>query len=133
MKRADCHLRGKCACPNGTVAAPRAGHEATGHQNAGGVRLTLSRLVRAWLLESGEPLKAVAGRLGVGTSTISQWASQTRFPRPEELDALATVVGVPMPCLFCDALADSFERSTARKATLKRDGGLRNTFTKRDK
>lgn len=63
----------------------------------------------AWLKSHRQPLKVVAKQLDVGESTLSQWAHGRRFPKPEELDALAQCANVATGCLFCPALVKAYE------------------------
>ena len=73
-------------------------------------RELLARLLRAWLRAHRDPLKVVAGQLGVAVSTVSQWAHGRRFPRPEELDRLALQFGVSPGCLLCPHLPQRIVR-----------------------
>jgi transcriptional regulator with XRE-family HTH domain len=70
----------------------------------------MQRFVTAWMKGHGQPLKEVAFKIGVAESTISQWAHGHRFPKPEELDALARCANVATGCLFCPALARTYEQ-----------------------
>jgi transcriptional regulator with XRE-family HTH domain len=83
-------------------------------------------------------LKDAAQKLGVAKSCVSQWANGQRFPKPEQLDALAQCANVATGCLFCPTLAELWERqAAARQADANRQRCLppaqRPDFTAREK
>jgi len=114
MTRVGCPLReaqgrGRAPVAGGLHKDPPA---QAGRITESGAQQVLSRVVKAWLIRSGDPLKVAASRLGVGISTVCQWSGGKRFPRPAELDALAECFGVPVACLFCPVFASDLEHNT---------------------
>lgn len=118
MPRIECMNRSQCACVNSGTGGGAEEVPPVPHRTTRGVGQTLARVLSVWLLADGEPLKALASDLGVGKSTVSQWANGRRFPRPEELDGLARHLNVPVACMFCETLANSYERGADARAAL---------------
>ena len=92
---------------NGTCIA--GGTEGAATCGVCSARTNLQRFVAAWMKTHRQPLKIVAQQIGVAESTLSQWAHGHRFPKPEQLDALARCANVATGCLFCPALVKTYE------------------------
>ena len=92
-------------------------------------RETLARHLRTWLAVRRQLLKTVAGRLGVGLSTVSQWSHGRRFPRPVDIDRIAALLGVTPACLFCPRLMRSDQDGSDRLAHWLRPGEVTSAST----
>ena len=112
MRRIKCTSNNSCLCRRvqpGVCPVSNAEAIPETPRSHASCRAIVKRVVTAWLRAHGHPLKTVAARLGVAESTVSQWANGQRFPRPDEMDALADCAGVAPVCLFCPDLADAYE------------------------
>lgn len=77
------------------------GGEAGGGARKVCARSQLSRFLKSWRQTNKLPLKAVAEDVGVSIETISAWEHGYRFPSAENLDNLATFIGIPVCRFFC--------------------------------
>lgn len=65
-------------------------------------RHVLRKRIRELRMKLSLEIKEVAGRIGVGISTLSYWETGDRFPSPENIDAIAQYFGVCPAYLLAD-------------------------------